>query len=96
MTEQEAIEDLKQRVRELLANVVQDAMQRIDKIQASGVNIASDHIKMTASHGPYITPRNFVAAYTNALRDSVVPTRDSSVLYNRANRGSRSRYYLSM
>ena len=68
MTEQEALDDLKARVRELMTDAVEHAMAKLDTLVTSGSGVVQDHIDMTRDRGPWVTPRNFVVAYCDDLK----------------------------
>ena len=65
MTEQEALDDLKARVRELMTDAVEHAMAKLDTLVTSGSGVVQDHIN---APGPWTTPRDFIIAYCDDLK----------------------------
>ena len=65
MTKDEAMKDLEDKVRELMMDSVEDAIKKLHHLQASGANIAQDHIDAA---GPWATPKNFVVAYADEMK----------------------------
>lgn len=60
-----ALADLKARTAELLDTFVSDAMKAIDRLDASGSNVAMHHHEAV---GPYATPREVIAAYLDQAK----------------------------
>lgn len=71
MTEKEARRDLKKRVREMMMDSIKTAMKKIDHLQKSGADILGDHIRVTESNGPYLIPRDFIAAYAEEMKRQI-------------------------
>lgn len=70
MTKDEAMQDLEDKVRELMTDAVEDAIKHLRTLQASGADIAQDHID---APGPWTTPKNFVTAYADTLKWNYAP-----------------------
>lgn len=65
MTKKQALRDLKSKVRSFMRAAEKMAMEKIDRIQAAGVDIAADHIN---GAGPYEIPRDFIAAFSDEIK----------------------------
>lgn len=63
-----ALRDLKRTVRSFMKDAEKLAMEKIDKLQASGCDIAGDHISLTKSNGPILVPRDFIAAFAEEMK----------------------------
>lgn len=66
--EQEAIADLKDKVGKFMDDAKKLALANIDKLQDAGADIAGDHLKVTETNGPWLVPRDFVAAFADDMK----------------------------
>lgn len=73
-TKRAAIRQIKAIVREFMRDATKDAIAKIDKLQAAGVDIAGDHIE---ARGPYAIPRDFIAAYAEEMKNQIGMVRHS-------------------
>ena len=65
MTRKQAIREIKKNVRAMLKNAEKLAMEKIDKLDHSGVDIAGHHIRAA---GPYTVPRLFLWAFGDEIK----------------------------
>lgn len=68
MTHEEALADLKARVGAFMDDAKIKALWGIDRLQASGVDIIGDHIRLTKEKGPFLVPRDFIAAFAEEMK----------------------------
>lgn len=71
MTHDEALADLKSKVSAFMDTAKILAMEKIDRLQASGVDIVGDHIKATEANGPWLIPRDFIAAFADEMKAEI-------------------------
>ena len=90
MTEKQALRDLKKRVREFMRDAEKMALERVDKLQAAGVDIAGDHARAA---GPYSIPRDFIAAFADEMKHQFGMIRRDTP---RAHKQRVKNYYLHM
>lgn len=67
MTYDEALEDLKLKVGDLMGRARELAMLKIDRLRATG--IVDDHIRVSEDVGEWLIPRDFIAAFSEEMRD---------------------------
>lgn len=63
-----AMRDLKAKVRDLMRDASKLAIERIDHLQASGADIVGDHLTITDQRGPFLVPRDFIAAFAEEMK----------------------------
>ena len=63
---EKALADLKAKVSQLMDDAKEEALKRIDSLQASGVDIVGDH--MNNADKVWLTPRDFVGAFTDHMK----------------------------
>lgn len=65
MTRDQAIKEIKKNVLSMLKDAEKLAMEKIDKLDNSGVDIAGDHMRAA---GPYAIPRIFLYAFGDEIK----------------------------
>lgn len=65
MTHKQAIREIKRNVRAMLKDAEKLAMEKIDKLDHSGVDIAGDHMRAA---GPFSIPRTFLWAFGDEIK----------------------------
>ncbi len=70
--EKQALADIKAKVAELMDDMKVHANECIDRLQASGADIAGDHIDNAGKC--WLTPRNFMAAFAKEIEIQVGQT----------------------
>lgn len=83
MTHEEALADLKSKVSAFMDTAKTLAMEKIDHLQASGADIVGDHIKVTETAGPWLVPRDFVAAFAEEMKAEIGWVRPAESVRNR-------------
>jgi hypothetical protein len=78
-TKLEVYDDLKDKVEELLEATRKDAMEKLDKLQRSGVGLLDDHERNGMT---YETPKDFMVAYSGEILEAYIQ-RELTAKYNR-------------
>ena len=83
MTHNEALADLKSKVDAFMDVAKVMAMEKIDRLQASGADIVGDHIKVTETNCPWLIPRDFIAAFAGEMKAEIGWVRPAESVRNR-------------
>ena len=81
MTHDEAVADLKSKVSEFMDTAKIMAMEKIDRLLPAG--IVDDHIRVTESNGPWLIPRDFIAAFADEMKAEIGWIRPAESVRNR-------------
>jgi len=67
---QRALIDLHAKVQELMDDMKVRAKECIDRLQASGADIVGDHLENSSQDKIWLTPRNFMIAFTEEIKSA--------------------------